>query len=107
MADGGSLNLKKLRELEKKAGIQPLEPVDHSKVNHRPFTKNFYVEHPEVESMSVDEVSRVRKDRQIFVKGELVPKPLISFNQLLDKVVDHRIIDRLASLHNILEPTPI
>ena len=44
----------KLRQLEKKHGVVPLERIDHSKIVYKPYTKNFYVEHPEVEAMSVE-----------------------------------------------------
>ena len=96
----------KLRQLEKKSGIVPLERVDHSTIKHRPYTKNFYAEHPLVEALTADQVNQIRKDKQIFVKGELVAKPVTKFDQLLDKVVDSRILAKLAN-QGIVEPTPI
>lgn len=86
----------KLRQLEKKHGIQPLERIDHSKIQYKPYTKNFYAEHPSIEQMQSEEVNFVRKDKQIFIKGELVAKPIVRFDQLIDKVVDSRIVTRLG-----------
>ena len=53
-SNDGQVNLAKLRQLEKKSGIVPLERVDHSTIKHRPFTKNFYAEHPLVEALTSD-----------------------------------------------------
>ena len=106
-SNNGQVNLAKLRQLEKKSGIVPLERVDHSAIRHRPFTKNFYAEHPFVEGLTSDHVNQIRKEKQIFVKGELVSKPVIKFEHLLDKVVDSRILAKLASQQGIVEPTPI
>ena len=56
-SDSGQVNMGKLRQLERKHGIVPLERIDHSKLVYKPFTKNFYAEHPEVEAMSVEQVN--------------------------------------------------
>ena len=52
--DNGSVNLSKLRQLEKKHGVAPLERIDHSKVAYQPFTKNFYAESTRMEEMNTD-----------------------------------------------------
>lgn len=57
----GEVNLNKLRQLEKKQGIQPLERIDHTKLLHKPFFKNFYFENPEVQDLSTDDVALMRK----------------------------------------------
>lgn len=57
--------------------------------------------------MTPDEVNKERRDRQIYVKGELVAKPITNFDQLLDKVVDGRILSKLRAQYGITEPTPI
>ena len=44
----------KLRQLERKHGIVPLERIDHSKLVYRPFSRNFYAEHPEIEALTGD-----------------------------------------------------
>ncbi|EER09209.1 RNA helicase, putative [Perkinsus marinus ATCC 50983] len=59
-----------------------LREQDWSQVTLSKFEKNFYVEHPDVASMSQDEVDKVRKDRQItVVHGKGVPKPIVTFEQ--------------------------
>ena len=68
--------------------------------------KNFFVEHPEVEAMTPDEINSIRKELKIYVKGELVPNPIKRFDQLLEKIVDPRIIQKLRA-QDITEPTPI
>ena len=54
--------------------------------------KNFFVEHPEVEAMTPDQINGIRKELKIYVKGELVPNPIKRFDHLLEKIVDPRII---------------
>ena len=105
--ENGSVNLSKLRMLEKKTGIVPLERIDHSQISYKKFTKNFYAEAPGIEALSVADVDRIRREKQIFVKGELVAKPLTSFADLLDTVVDKRIVSRLQTKYEITEPTHI
>ena len=46
-----------------------------------PFEKNFYVEHPEVASLTEDEVAAYRKRRQITVEGRDIPKPVRTFDE--------------------------
>ena len=91
-SDSGQVNLAKIRQMEKKTGIVPLERIDHSTITYKPYTKNFYVESPRVEAMTSDYVNQMRRDQKIFVKGELVAKPIQAFEDLLDKVVDGRIL---------------
>jgi hypothetical protein len=65
--------------LEKKCGVQPLDRVDHSKVVHKSFFKNFYFENPEVAAMPENDVNALRKTHQIYVRGELVANPISKF----------------------------
>lgn len=44
-----------------------------------PINKNFYVEHPEVASMTPAEVADFRKEAQMAIAGNGVPKPIPSF----------------------------
>lgn len=37
-----------LDDLKKKKHIEPLAPVDHSKLKYEDFTKNFYIEHEDI-----------------------------------------------------------
>lgn len=46
-----------------------------------PFEKNFYVEGPEVQAMSEQEVSVYRARREITVEGRDVPKPVRFFHE--------------------------
>lgn len=57
--------------------------------------------------MSAEDVCQIRKEKQIYVKGELVAKPITRFEHLLDKVVDNRILAKLKAQYGINEPTPI
>ena len=59
-----------------------------------------------MEAIIPEEVSRVRKELQIFVKGELVAKPVCSFDNFLSSCVDARIFEKLKA-QGIIEPTPI
>lgn len=61
-SDTGQVNLVKLRMMEKKSGIVPLERIDHSQITYKPFTKNFYAESPRIESMTSDEVNSLRRE---------------------------------------------
>lgn len=90
----GQLNLGKLRQFERKHGIAPLKKIDHSTLQYKQFVKNFYAEHPDVEAMTADQVNRIRKEMQIFVKGELVANPITKFSNLLSKCVDSKIIEK-------------
>jgi ATP-dependent RNA helicase DDX5/DBP2 len=46
-----------------------------------PFEKNFYVEGPEVQAMSEQEVFTYRARREITVEGRDVPKPVRFFHE--------------------------
>lgn len=99
--DNGSVNMAKLRHLEKKHGVAPLERIDHDKIVYRPFTKNFYAESSGVEPMTNEQVDELRRAKRIFVKGELVAKPLARFDDLRSEVVDQRIFQRLSTKQGI------
>jgi hypothetical protein len=92
--------------LEKKCGVQPLDRVDHSKMVHKAFFKNFYFENPEVAAMTENDVNSLRKTHQIYVRGELVANPITKFKQLHSKCVDSRILTKLDQM-NIVDPTPV
>lgn len=47
-----------------------------------PFDKNFYEEHPEVKAMPDSEIARLRKEFDMTISGENVPKPCMVFEQL-------------------------
>lgn len=45
------------------------------------FEKNFYVEHDDTKAMTDGEVDAYRKDKQISIWGDGVPKPITSFRR--------------------------
>jgi ATP-dependent RNA helicase DDX42 len=59
--------------------IDPLPPIDHSTISYDPFEKHFYNEHPEIESMSSEQVNDLRKTLGITVTGYNAPRPVCSF----------------------------
>ena len=46
-----------------------------------PFEKNFYIEHPDVQKRSEQEAADWRASHQIVVKGNDVPKPVMTFEE--------------------------
>ncbi|CAH1788169.1 unnamed protein product [Owenia fusiformis] len=59
--------------------IDPLPPVDHDMIDYEPFTKNFYIEHEEIQSLSEQNVNELRNRLGIRVSGIQPPKPVSSF----------------------------
>lgn len=56
--------------------------TDHSKVYYRPFTKNFYVEVPEISKMTNEEVEAYREELEgIKINGKNCPKPIKTWAQ--------------------------
>ena len=59
-----------------------LKPVDHSKMNYDYFTKNIYIESPEITKLTNEEIIEIRKSNgSILVKGKEIPKPIQEFYQ--------------------------
>jgi ATP-dependent RNA helicase DDX5/DBP2 len=58
-----------------------LHNIDFSKVDLVPFEKNFYMEHPDVTKRSEKEAEEWRASKQIVVKGNDVPKPVMTFEE--------------------------
>lgn len=52
------------------------------------------------------EVNLIRKEHQIYVRGELVARPVTSFAHLVSKCVNAKLIEKLASM-GVTEPTPV
>ena len=81
------------------------EKVDHDKVDYIPIRKNFYVEVPEIASMSDEEAARLRKEEldDIRIKGKDCPKPIKFFHQcgLTAKIMS------VCKKLNYEKPTPI
>ncbi|KAJ3169972.1 pre-mRNA processing RNA-helicase [Geranomyces variabilis] len=59
-----------------------LAPVDHSKMEYEDFRKDFYIEPPELASMTPEEVDEKRLDLDgIKVRGRDCPKPIEKWTQ--------------------------
>ncbi|MCO5599529.1 hypothetical protein L7F22_053635 [Adiantum nelumboides] len=64
--------------------MRDLDAVDISPESFQgltPFKKNFYVEHPNVVSMTANDVAAYRKQREMVVEGTEVPKPIHCFEE--------------------------
>ncbi|CAN6457169.1 unnamed protein product [Victoria cruziana] len=68
-----------------------------------PFEKNFYIESPDVSSMTESEVEDYRRRRQITVEGRDIPKPVKNFRDV--GFPDYVMQEILKA--GFVEPTPI
>lgn len=66
----------------KKTKAEKLSIVDHSKIDYKPFKKNFYIEVKEIAKMTPEEVAAYRKELELKIHGKDVPKPVKSWNQI-------------------------
>ncbi|XP_050209903.1 DEAD-box ATP-dependent RNA helicase 42-like [Mercurialis annua] len=66
----------------KKTKLEKLSVVDHSKIDYRPFRKNFYKEMKAISRMTSEEVATYRKELELKVHGKDVPNPVKTWNQL-------------------------
>ncbi|XP_018330246.1 ATP-dependent RNA helicase DDX42 [Agrilus planipennis] len=64
---------------DRKKIIDPLPPIDHSLIEYKPFKKDFYQLHPDIESLTSSQVTELRKTLDINVNGSKPPKPVASF----------------------------
>ncbi|VUZ49403.1 unnamed protein product [Hymenolepis diminuta] len=68
-----------LAQLQKR---EKLGAVDHSKIDYQPFTKNFYVEVPEIGKMTKEQVKQYRRELEnVHCKGKDCPKPIKTWVQ--------------------------
>lgn len=69
----------------KKAKIEPLPRVDHSQIQYTPFLKVFYRESPELQALPAEFIKKRMIEEEIHVSssvsGEVLPRPLQSFEQ--------------------------
>lgn len=87
-----------------KKDVEPLPPVDHSKMNYEPFEKVFYEEHSEVAAWSENEVRAIRKELDVRVIGDPY-RPVKEFYQLgLD---EESVLMKEARRQGYTKPTPI
>ena len=71
--------LELLREKAKKKKL--LDQIDHQTIDYKPFRKDFYIEAPDLASLSPTAVERLRKSLDIRVKGKNCPSPITTWNQ--------------------------
>ncbi|KAM7537394.1 hypothetical protein Aperf_G00000074743 [Anoplocephala perfoliata] len=88
--------------IEKKA-IDPLPAVDHSLINYAPFTKNFYIEHPDIAGLSGSGVMDLLKKLNIRLSGISPPRPVCSFAHLN---LDSALMDSIRQA-GYTQPMPI
>lgn len=88
---------------DKKKFIDPLPPIDHSEIEYKPFKKNFYQEHAEIEMLTNEKVTELQKALGITVSGSSPPKPVSSFGHLN---FDDKLIKAIIKAE-YTTPTPI
>lgn len=88
---------------EKNKFIDPLPPIDHSKIEYEKFEKNFYHEHEEIKALNQSQVDELRKKLGIRATGASIAKPVCSFAHFnFDQLLMKQIIKS-----EFTTPTPI
>lgn len=87
----------------KKTKAEKLSIVDHSKIDYKPFRKNFYIEVKEISRMTQEEVSAYRKQLELKLHGKDVPKPVRTWHQT---GLTSKILETIKKL-NYEKPMPI
>ncbi|KAG2698015.1 hypothetical protein I3760_07G131200 [Carya illinoinensis] len=74
----------------KKTKVEKLSLVDHSKIEYKPFRKNFYIEAKEISKMTFEEVAAYQKQLELKLHGKDVPKPVKTWYQtgLTSKILE-------------------
>ena len=98
----GELDPEKWKKHKKKK-IEPLELIDHSKIEYEEFNKDFYKEHDDIKNMSPEDCLQLRTILDLNVRGNKVPFPIASFNHL---IVDECILNKIYKM-GFRVPTPI
>lgn len=91
----------------RKREIDPLPPIDHDDISYKPFEKNFYVPHDEINNLTRSQVEELRSHLKIRVSGPLPPRPVVSFahfgfDERLMKVWNCKRVLWLIAQHSIL-----
>lgn len=86
-----------------KKNIDPLPVVYHSQIDYKPFNKNFYTEHDEINSMNLLQIIDLRHKLNIKVQGNKCPKPVSSFAHF---GFPEKLISSIRK-QNFVNPTPI
>ncbi|CAN0914383.1 DEAD-box ATP-dependent RNA helicase 42 [Linum grandiflorum] len=87
----------------KKTKAEKLSLVDHTKIDYKPFRKNFYIEVKEISRMTPEEVSTYRRQLELKIHGKDVPKPIKTWHQT---GLTTKIMDTIKKL-NYEKPMPI
>lgn len=59
--------------------IDPLPPIDHSQIEYSDFEKNFYNVHPDISSLTNQQVNELKRTLGLKVTGAQPPHPVVSF----------------------------
>ncbi|XP_064455461.1 ATP-dependent RNA helicase DDX42-like [Ornithodoros turicata] len=59
--------------------IDPLPPIDHSQIEYKEFSKNFFDEPEDIARLTAAEVEDLRQKLGVKVTGACAPKPITSF----------------------------
>lgn len=87
----------------KKTKAEKLSIVDHSKIDYKPFRKNFYTEVKEISRMTPEEAAAYRKELELKLHGKDVPKPIKTWHQT---GLTTKILETIKKL-NYEKPMPI
>lgn len=102
--EGQGANLDDEMDKLNKKGKKELPKVNHNNIEYLPFTKNFYLEVPEIAKMTDSEVELFRTDNEgIKVKGKDSPKPFKKWPQI---GVSQRVLEILKK-QGYEKPSPI
>lgn len=63
----------------RKREIDPLPPINHDDIIYKPFEKNFYTPHEDINNLSRSQVEELRQRLKIRVSGPVPPRPIVSF----------------------------
>ncbi|KRY42175.1 ATP-dependent RNA helicase DDX42 [Trichinella spiralis] len=83
--------------------IDPLPPIDHSKIDYEPFEKNFYIEHADIAKLTQPQVNELREKMDLKVTGDRAPKLVTSFAHF---GFDEKLMS-LIRKYEFSQPTPI
>ncbi|KAK9752725.1 DEAD/DEAH box helicase [Popillia japonica] len=88
---------------DRKKIIDPLPPIDHSVIEYKPFRKDFYTLHPEIQALTNAKVQELRRTLGISVSGNSPPSPICSFAHFN---LDDKLLKAIIRAEYV-SPTPI
>ncbi len=83
--------------------IDPLPPIDHDKIEYKPFVRNFYNEHPDIAGLSGIQVIDLQHKLGTHISGAAPPKPVTSFGHF---GFDEHLMKAIRK-SEFTQPTPI